>query len=160
MDAIVDLQIEYSLASRGPEARIFPELRELGISATLYGVLSRGLLAGRAPTEKGDFRAYLPRFTSHHRAQNEAAVAALARFATERNRTPGQIAIAWARAKQPALLPLIGAKNRAQLDDALSALDQPLPDAEVAELDALFPPGTIGGDRYGAEQMRVLDSER
>src|SRR5208282_266062 len=42
---IVDLQIEYSLVSRSPEAKIFPVLEELEIAATAYGVLSRGLLS-------------------------------------------------------------------------------------------------------------------
>src|SRR5580765_882179 len=51
---IADLQIEYSLISRGPETQIFPLLAELGISATAYGVLSRGLLSGSKPAAKGD----------------------------------------------------------------------------------------------------------
>jgi aryl-alcohol dehydrogenase-like predicted oxidoreductase len=157
---IVDLQIEYSLASRRPEEHIFPALRELGISATLYGVLSRGLLAGRGPTGKSDFRAYLPRFSGEHRATNDAAVTALGSFAKESGRTPGQVAIAWARAKQPAFVPVIGAKTRAQLEDALAALERPLSADEVARLDALFPPGAFSGDRYASEQMRHLDSER
>src|ERR1700678_2327424 len=84
---IVDLQIEYSIASRGPEAQIFPVLAELGISATLYGVLSRGLLAGSKPKGKGDFRAYLPRFSGAHREKNEDVVAALQRFAADRGLT-------------------------------------------------------------------------
>jgi aryl-alcohol dehydrogenase-like predicted oxidoreductase len=87
---IVDLQIEYSLASRGPEAGIFPALTELGIGATLYGVLSRGLLTGSKPKGAGDFRAYLPRFTGAHGEKNEDVVGALQRFAQERQMTSGQ----------------------------------------------------------------------
>ncbi len=68
---IVDLQIEYSIASRGPEARLFPALQELGINATLYGVFSRGLLTGSKPTEESDFRAHLPRFSGDAASQNE-----------------------------------------------------------------------------------------
>src|SRR6266542_3743925 len=81
---IVDLQIEYSLASRSPEARIFPVLRELGIGATLYGVFSRGLLTGSKPKGKGDFRAYLPRFTGDHAQRNDAVVARPPHFASDR----------------------------------------------------------------------------
>jgi aryl-alcohol dehydrogenase-like predicted oxidoreductase len=56
---ITDLQIEYSLISRGPETRIFPLLSELGIGVTAYGVLSRGLLSGSKPRSPRDFRAHL-----------------------------------------------------------------------------------------------------
>jgi len=154
---IADLQIEYSVASRGPEAEIFPALAELGIGATLYGVFSRGLLTGSKPKGPGDFRAYLPRFTGDNRDKNEDTVAAFQRFAAERDMTPGQLAIAWVLARQPTLVPLVGAKTRAQIEDSLGALDRPLSQKDVAALDALV---TISGDRYAAEQMRQLDSER
>jgi aryl-alcohol dehydrogenase-like predicted oxidoreductase len=154
---ICDLQIEYSLASRGPEADIFPVLAELGISATLYGVLSRGLLTGSKPKGPGDFRAWLPRFTGANREKNEDVVGALQRFAQERRMTPGQLAIAWVLARQPAFVPLVGAKTLAQLEDALGALERPLSKDDVGALEALV---TISGERYGAEQMKHLDSER
>ena len=154
---IVDLQIEYSLASRGPEAEIFPALAELGISATLYGVFSRGLLTGSKPTGAGDVRAYLPRFAGENGAKNEDSVNALQRFAHERRMTPGQVAIAWVLARQPALLPVVGAKTRAQLEDALGALERPLSRDDLAALESVV---TITGDRYDAHQMKHLDSER
>jgi aryl-alcohol dehydrogenase-like predicted oxidoreductase len=154
---IADLQIEYSLASRGPEDAIFPALAELGIGATLYGVLSRGLLTGSKPTGPSDFRAYLPRFVGANREKNDDVVGALQRFANERGMTPGQLAIAWVLARQPAFVPVVGARTTAQLDDALGALEHPLSKDDVAALEAL---ATISGDRYGAEQMRHLDSER
>jgi aryl-alcohol dehydrogenase-like predicted oxidoreductase len=157
---IVDLQIEYSLASRRPEVAIFPVLAELGISATLYGVLSRGLLGGSKPGGPGDMRAHMPRFAGSHGEKNLDVVAALQRFAQERGMTSGQLAIAWVRARQPALLPVVGVKTRAQLDDALGALERPLSAADVAALEALAPPQAFAGDRYAAEQMRHLDSER
>src|SRR5262249_7814366 len=69
---IVDLQIEYSLASRGFEVSIFPVLSSFGVSATLYGIFSRGLLTGSKPGGPGDMRAHLPRFAGDNRAQNEA----------------------------------------------------------------------------------------
>jgi aryl-alcohol dehydrogenase-like predicted oxidoreductase len=154
---IADLQIEYSLASRGPEDGIFPVLAELGISATLYGVLSRGLLTGSKPKGPGDFRAWLPRFTGDNREKNEDVVSALQRFAHERGMTPGQLAIAWVLARQPAFVPVVGAKTRAQLEDALGALERPLSKDDVTALESLV---TISGDRYAAEQMKHLDSER
>jgi aryl-alcohol dehydrogenase-like predicted oxidoreductase len=157
---IVDLQIEYSIASRRPEAKIFPTLTELGIGATLYGVLSRGLLTGSQPKGKGDFRAYLPRFGGDHRAKNEDVVARIRQFAAERGMTPGQLAIAWVLARQPSLVPVIGARTTAQLADALGALDKPLSKEDVAAFETLVPEGAVAGDRYDAQQMRHLDSER
>jgi aryl-alcohol dehydrogenase-like predicted oxidoreductase len=157
---IVDLQIEYSIASRGPEASIFPALRRLGISATLYGIFSRGLLTGSKPKGRGDFRAYLPRFAAGHSEQNDAIVTALQRFAAEREMSVGQLAIAWTLARQPGFVPLIGAKTRAQLADALAALGKPLSAKDLATLEALVPEGAIAGTRYGAEQMAHLDSEK
>jgi aryl-alcohol dehydrogenase-like predicted oxidoreductase len=157
---IVDLQIEYSLASRAPENKIFPALEKLGISATLYGVYSRGLLTGSKPAGPGDFRAYLPRFSGENRGRNADAVAAIARFAADRGMTPGQLLLAWALARQPRFVPVVGAKTRKQLSDALAALEKPLSPSDVAALEALAPEGTIAGTRYAAEQMAHLDSEK
>ncbi|HZL21464.1 MAG TPA: aldo/keto reductase [Polyangia bacterium] len=157
---VSDLQIEYSIASRGPEAKIFPALAELGIGATLYGVFSRGLLTGSRPQSPGDFRRHLPRFGDDQRDRNSEVVAGFLGFAQARGLTPGQLAIAWVRARQPSLLPVIGAKTIAQLDDALGALEHRLSGDDLAALDRLVPAGVIGGERYSGEQMRNLDSER
>jgi aryl-alcohol dehydrogenase-like predicted oxidoreductase len=157
---IADLQIEYSLASRRPENAIFPLLAELGIGATLYGVLSRGLLSGSVPQGKGDFRAYLPRFSGAQKEQNDAIVTKLGAFAAGRGVSAAALAIAWVLARQPNFVTLIGAKRPAQLDDAFQALERPLSTAELSELEQLAPPDAFAGERYAAEQMRHLDSER
>lgn len=156
---IVDLQIEYSIATRGPEAAIFPTLDELGISATLYGVFSRGMLTGAA-VGKGDARAFLPRFAGAHAERNQHAVAALRDFADARGLTLGQLAVAWVRAKTPHYLPVVGARTRAQLADALAALARPLSAADLAELEARVPASAFSGSRYAEAQMKHLDSER
>lgn len=153
---IVDLQIEYSLASRGPEAEIFPVLEELGINATLYGVFSRGLLTGSKPKGPKDYRAHTPRFTGTNWEKNEETAAALHRFAQERGMTPGQLAVAWVLARQPAFVPVVGAKTIAQLEDSLGALSRPLTKDELTALDAIV---KISGERYAPEQMKHLDSE-
>jgi aryl-alcohol dehydrogenase-like predicted oxidoreductase len=157
---IADLQIEYSLVSRGPEERIFPLLASLGIGVTAYGVLSRGLLTGSAPVASGDFRANLPRFHGENRQRNQALVAALARLAAERRVSPAQLAIAWVRAKDPGIVPVLGARTRAQLDEALAAARLVLSTEEVAALEAAVPAGAVAGARYQEAQMRHLDSER
>jgi len=158
--AVCDLQIEYSLISRGPEQRIFPLLHELGIGVTAYGVLSRGLLSGSRPTGAGDFRAYLPRFQGENRARNERLVAALAALAAERGARPAQLAIAWVLAKALGVVPLVGARTRPQLDESLGALTVDLSPADLARLEAALPAGEVAGTRYDERQMRMLDSER
>jgi aryl-alcohol dehydrogenase-like predicted oxidoreductase len=157
---IADLQIEYSLASRGPEEKIFPVLRELGIGATLYGVYSRGLLTGQKPAAKGDYRAHLPRFTGAHAAANAAVVAELHAFAKARAMTPAQLALGWVLAKQPGFMPLVGVKSIAQVKDALGALERPLSPADVAEVERLAPASAFAGERYQPAMMAHLDSEK
>ncbi len=157
---IVDLQIEYGLVSRGPESTIFPTLDELGIAVTAYGVLSRGLLTGSRPSEPRDFRAHLPRFAGANGEKNQRLVDALAAAAERRGVKPAQLAIAWARAKGRSIVPLVGCRTRAQLADAVSALDIRLTSDEVAALEAAVPASAVAGTRYAEAQMRHLDSER
>lgn len=157
---IHDLQIEYSIISRKPEEKIFPVLAELGIGATLYGILSRGLLSGSKPAAKGDFRAHLPRFAGEEGAKNAAVVERFRAFAEKTGRTPAQLALAWVMAKQPRLTPLLGARTTTQLADLLAVIDRPLTASEVADVEAILPPDAIAGPRYQAAQMAHLDSER
>lgn len=161
---IADLQIEYSLLSRGPEQHIFPALRELGVATTAYGVLSRGLLAGSKPVGAKDFRAHLPRFTGENAERNQRLVGALAQLAAARGVSPSQLAIAWVRAKsthaQAPLVPTLGARTREQLSEALGALKIQLTVAEVAELEGAVPASAVAGTRYAAPLMQHLDSER
>jgi aryl-alcohol dehydrogenase-like predicted oxidoreductase len=155
---IADLQIEYALISRGPEEQIFPILRELGIGVTAYGVLSRGLLSGSKPTAKGDYRAHLPRFTGENAERNRAVVETLEALAAEKGVTPTQLAIAWVLAKDKMIVPVIGARTRKQLAESLGALQVPLTPDDLARIEGAIP--AVAGTRYGAEQMRMLDSER
>jgi aryl-alcohol dehydrogenase-like predicted oxidoreductase len=157
---IADLQIEYSLVSRGPETRIFPLLAELGIGVTAYGVLSRGLLSGSKPKSPRDFRAHLPRFTGENLERNERLVATLRQLAVERGATASQLAIAWVLAKGPGIVPLIGARTQTQLTESLGALQIQLTPADVERVEAALPPTAVAGTRYDERQMRVLDSER
>ncbi|MEI7894523.1 MAG: aldo/keto reductase, partial [Myxococcales bacterium] len=157
---ITDLQIEYSLISRGPEEKIFPALMQLGIGVTAYGVLSRGLLSGSQPAPKGDFRAFLPRFTGENRKRNQHIVELLGKLAAEKGVGPSQLAIAWALAKGTNIVPVVGARTRKQLAESLGALDVVLAPEEIARLDAAFPSSAVAGTRYDAHQMKMLDSER
>lgn len=156
---IVDVQMEYSLATRTPEDKIFPVLHELGISATLFGVLSRGLLSGSKPSGPRDVRAHLPRFSGEAGKDNEALVEKLRAFAASVGRRPAQVCMAWALAKEPKLVPISGARTPAQLD-VLDVLERPLSAEEMAELERLVPKGAFKGSRYPEAQMASLDSER
>jgi len=157
---ISDLQIEYSLISRGPETTILPMLAELGIGVTAYGVLSRGLLSGSRPSSPSDLRARLPRFTSDNRARNERLIEALQNVAREKNVTASQLAIAWVLAKGTSIVPLIGARTRAQLAESLGALRVTLTPADLTRIEAAVPAAAVAGTRYDEHQMRMLDSER
>ncbi len=157
---ISDLQIEYSLISRGPEKTIFPALAELAIGVTAYGVLSRGLLSGSRPTSPTDLRAHLPRFTGENRERNSQLIEALQKLAVEKGATTSQLAIAWVLAKAPAIVPLIGARTRAQLAESLGALQVPLTPDDLAQIESAVPAAAVAGTRYDEHQMRVLDSER
>jgi aryl-alcohol dehydrogenase-like predicted oxidoreductase len=160
---ICDLQIEYSLISRGIEPAILPECRELGIALTAYGVLSRGLISGHFSAERelgpGDFRSHAPRFDASNRAHNLALVDALRTLAEARGATVAQVAIAWVLARGEDIIVLVGARTRERLAEALGAPGLELSADEQAELERAIPADAAAGDRYPAQQMAVLDSE-
>ena len=157
---LCDLQIEYAIITRGPERNVFPTLKELGMSATLYGVLSRGLLTGSQVGGKGNARSFFPRFAGEAGARNATAVSRFHQFAADHGMTPAQLSVAWVLAKQPGFVPLLGSRTRTQLLDVLGALEKPLSAADVAAVEALLPEDAIAGARYPEQQMKHLDSER
>ena len=160
---IVDLQIEYSLISRGMEDEILPACRELGVGVTAYGVLSRGLLGGRwtggTSTGATDFRTYLPRFQGENLRHNLALVDALRGVAEARGVSVAQIAIAWVLARGDEIVPLVGARRRDRLTEALGALEVTLDTDDLRAIEQAVPPGSAAGDRYQPAQMVHLDSE-
>jgi aryl-alcohol dehydrogenase-like predicted oxidoreductase len=158
---IAALQIEYSLMSRGIEAEILPAVRELGISVTAYGILSRGLLSsGTARLAPGDPRTRFPRFSGENHARNLELLAALEAIAGQHGVTAAQLAIAWVAARGDDIIPLIGTKRRDRLAEALKALDLTLSGDDLAAIEAAVPAGAAAGERYAPAQMSTLDSER
>jgi aryl-alcohol dehydrogenase-like predicted oxidoreductase len=161
---ISDLQIEYSLFSRSIEAQILPTVRELGIGITAYGVLSRGLLSGHWTPERttgqGDFRAHSPRFQGDNLDRNLALVEALRNVAREKGVTVAQLAIAWVAAQDDLIVPLVGARRRDRLTEALGSLDVELTAADLAAIEAAVPQGSASGERYAPAQFATLDSEK
>ena len=160
---IADLQIEYSLISRGIEESILPTCRALGVGITAYGVLSRGLISGHWSRERGapgDFRATIPRFQGEYLDQNLALVDAIKTIADAKGVTVAQIAIAWVLARGQDIVPLIGARRRDRLAEALGAVAVTLSADDLAALERAVPKGAAAGARYAEAQMAHLDSER
>jgi aryl-alcohol dehydrogenase-like predicted oxidoreductase len=159
-----DLQIEYSLIARGIEASVLPTCRALGLGLTAYGVLTRGLISGHWSKERSananDFRTLAPRFQGINLDHNLALVETLRAFATARGVSMAQLAIAWVLARGDDILPLVGARSRQRLQEALGALDVRLAADELATLEKVIPPGAAAGARYDPDSMSVLDSEK
>jgi aryl-alcohol dehydrogenase-like predicted oxidoreductase len=160
---IADLQIEYSLIARGIESDILKTCRELGIGITAYGVLSRGLISGHWSKDRAaakDFRQMSPRFQGSNLDSNLALVDQLRVIADDIGASPAQVAIAWVAAQGNDIVPLVGARRRDRLTEALGALDVKLTDAHLAALAKAFPPGAAAGARYPEAQLAHMDSER
>ena len=159
---ISDLQIEYSLISRGIESDILPTARELGIGVTAYGVLSRGLLSGHWSADRDirDFRAHLPRFTGDNLEANLGLVEALRVVAADQDATVAQVAVAWVLSRGEDIVPLVGARTRNRLAESLGAFDLDLTPADLAAIEAAVPADAVAGTRYDATQMSFLDSEK
>jgi aryl-alcohol dehydrogenase-like predicted oxidoreductase len=161
---IADLQIEYSIVSRGIEREILPTCRELGIAITAYGILSRGLLSDgfdpSRPRAQGDIRGRFPRLQGDNAQRNLDLVQRLRTIAAERHASVQQIAIAWVCSRGEDIVPLIGARRRDQLEQALAALGISLTDDELEAIEQAAPEDSVAGTRYGQPQMAVLDSER
>jgi aryl-alcohol dehydrogenase-like predicted oxidoreductase len=159
---VADLQIEYSLLSRGIESEILPTCRGLGVGVTAYGVLSRGLLGGRVPGQAatGDVRGRMPRFRPENLERNLALVAGLRSIAEAKGVTVAQLAIAWVLARGPDIVPVVGTTRRDRLAEAVDALGLELSGDDLAAIERAAPPGAVAGDRYDERQMAMLDSER
>lgn len=161
---ICDLQIEYALVTRGIEREILPACRELGIGITAYGVLCRGLISGhwsqaRSQAERG-FRAQAPRFSGENLERNLALVDRLRAIAGEKETTVAQLAIAWVLSRGDDIVPLVGARTRERLQEALGAASALLSESDARRLEDAVPAEGAAGGRYPEAQLRFLDSER
>ncbi len=161
---ISDLQIEYSLLSRDPEATILPTVRELGIGVTAYAVLSRGLLSGHWSLERElsshDFRSLSPRFQGENLDHNLALVDRLREVGEAHDASVAQVAIAWVASRGEDIVTLVGARRRDRLHEALGAADLQLNTDDLERIEAAVPAGAAAGTRYAEFMMAELDSER
>ncbi|WP_328364774.1 aldo/keto reductase [Streptomyces sp. NBC_00445] len=160
---IADLQIEYSLISRGIEDEILPTTRELGIGITAYGVLSRGLISGHFSADRqlaaNDFRSLSPRFQGENLQHNLNLVEALRKIAEQKGVSVAQIAIAWALSRGDDIVPLVGARTRDRLTESLGALDVTLDEADLRAVEEAVPADAAAGERYPAAMMSHLGSK-
>ncbi len=159
---VSDVQVEYSLVSRGVEDQILPTARELGVGVTAYGVLSRGLISGHwsADRDSQDFRSRLPRFAGDNLDRNLALVETLREVAQRCDATVAQVAIGWVLSRGDDIVPLVGARTRERLAESLGALELRLSGDDLAAVEAALPADAVAGSRYDARQMAFLDSER
>ena len=160
---IADLQIEYSLIARGIEHDILATCRELGIGITAYGVLARGLISGHWSKERSgaqDYRHISPRFQAENLGTNLALVDRLRAIADRIGASVAQVAIAWVLAQGNDIVPLVGARRRDRLTEALGAPEVRLTAADLADLAQAFPLGAAAGGRYPEEHLAHLDSEK
>ena len=159
---IAALQTEYSLWTRDPEENGLLELcREHGIAFVAYSPLGRGFLTGQiqspADFEEGDYRRHAPRFQGENFQKNLDLVDRVRALAARKDCTAAQLALAWVLAQGDDLLPIPGTKRRKYLEENLGALEVELSASELAEIEAIFPPGAAAGPRYPAEAMGSVD---
>ena len=160
---IADLQIEYSLVMRMIEGEILPTCRALGIGVTAYGVLARGLISGhwsKARAETPDFRRFSSRFAGDNLDHNLALVEALRKTAHARGVSVAAAAVAWVLAQGRDIVPLVGARKRGQWAESSAADAIRLSEADLAAIEQAVPKGAAKGERYPAQAMAHLDSEK
>jgi len=159
---ICDLQIEYSLFSRGLEDSILPVCRELGIGITAYAVLSRGLISGhwsKTRVDERDVRSISPRFQGRNLRTNLELVEGLRALSQALGGSVAQVAIAWVAAQGVDIVPLVGARRRDQLAEALGAIAMRLSPEQLRGLSEAVPIEAVAGGRYPAALLEHMDSE-
>ena len=157
---ITALQTEYSLWTRDPENELLATCDALGIGFVAYSPLGRGFLTGaiRSPDdfEPDDYRRHSPRFQGENFSNNLRLVEQIRTLATGKGCTPAQLALAWILARNPHIVPIPGTRKLARLEENLGALDVRLDAAELARIDALFPPDAASGLRYPEAMMKAV----
>lgn len=126
-------------------------------------MLSRGLISGhwsKAREGERDIRGHAPRFQGANLEANLALVEKLRTIAEHIGVSVAQVAIAWVAAQGPDIVPLVGARRRDSLAEALGALKVRLSAGDLAKLAKALPPGAAAGERYPAAAFAHLDSEK
>jgi aryl-alcohol dehydrogenase-like predicted oxidoreductase len=160
---IAALQSEYSLWTRNPEIAVLAECRRLGITLVAFSPLGRGFLAGtmRSPAElhEGDIRRTMPRFQEAQFERNIRLLAPLGAIAARLGCTRAQLAIAWVLSQGDHVIAIPGTTKVVHLEENHGAGDIRLDAATKAELDALFQPASVAGERYPPATQAENDTE-
>ena len=158
---IADLQIEYSLISRGIESEILPACRELGIGFVPYSPLGRGFLTGKIQKPEDlpedDYRRSTPRFQGENFQRNLDIVQRVEEIAREKHCTPAQLALAWVLAQGNHIVPIPGTKRRKYLQENIGALAVDLTSKDLERIDEVAPKDAFAGSRYPEAMMKLLN---
>ena len=161
---IAAVQTEYSLWTRNPEIAVLQACKDIGAAFVAFSPLARAYLTGTltdpATLQPKDLRLGMPRFETAAYAANLKLLTPYLRIAREAGCTPAQLALAWTLRRGEHVLPIPGTTQPAHLRENLGALDVVLGDVTMAQLDALFQPGAISGNRYNAQSQAEVDTER
>ena len=153
------VQSEYSLWWKRPEDEIIPTLEELGIGLVPFSPLGKGYLTGtiteNTQFDQEDNRGSFPRFSPEARKANRALVDLIAAFASKKNATSAQIALAWLLAQKPWIVPIPGTTKLERLEENIGAVAVQLTPDDLRELDAATAKITVHGARYPEELERM-----
>jgi len=160
---IAALQSEFSLWTRDPESNgMLEACRRLGVALVAYSPLGRGFLTGAITRpedfDADDYRRHSPRFQGENFARNLGLVEQVQALASAKGCTPAQLALAWVLAQGEDIVAIPGTKRRARLDENLDALQVSLSAAELAGIDAVFPPDAAAGTRYPEAMMAAVNA--
>lgn len=157
---IAALQSEYSLLTRDVEKEILPVCKELGITFVPFSPLARGLMTNTLNINElgdNDFRKTLPRYQQQYKENNEQLAQAFAAFAAQKRCTPAQLALAWLLAQGENIIPIPGTKKRDKLKDNAGSVDVEVTAQDMHEIEALLAKYPNVGDRYTAENYKLVD---
>jgi aryl-alcohol dehydrogenase-like predicted oxidoreductase len=160
---VTAIQSEYSLMERSPERNgVLKTCEELGIGFVPWGPVGMGYLTGKMDAHtkldpKTDLRSGFDRFSPENLAANMPVVHLLRRFATKKNATPSQIALAWLMAQKPWIVSIPGTRNIDHLNENLGAINVQLTPADLSEIQTAFSAITVHGGRMNEMQMQVVD---
>lgn len=158
---IAAVQSEYSLLTRDVENEILPILKQLGISLVPYSPLSRGLVTNKLDLDKleeSDFRRSIPRNTGDTLENNQLLVAEFAKFASTKNATPAQLAIAWVLAQGENIIPIPGTRQVSRLEENAGAVDLNLNDQDLQSISTILERYPNVGKRYSEDAMKLVNN--
>ncbi len=158
---IAALQTEYSLWSRDPEDELIALCEELNIAFVAYSPLGRGFLTGEFRSIEDlaadDWRRNAPRFMGDNFQKNLELANRVREMAERKHCSPAQLCLAWVLHKGRHIFPIPGTKRVKYLEDNSGAASLSLSEAEIKEIDAIFPKEAVAGTRYTEGGMKIVN---